>query len=897
MLAYLGFIRQNKKTDKSAQKNAEQEHKQLLQSRYASMGEMVSNIIHQWREPLGAVGAIQSGIVAKIMFGQKLDKEELLEAAQASTNLLKHLSETMETFYGFLKNKNDTDSTFSIKTTFESIKKIMAYSLERDNIALSFTINGDCVLEGQENEFLQALINIIINARDILIHRGVKNRYIAINVELLEKSCIISVKDNGGGIDVAPIEKVFEPYVSTKGGSGIGLYMSKTIIEQRFGGSIKVKNTDEGALFTIETPHIENYSNSSETLGDERINKSKMISKVVELEYAQKEIEKCAEIFKQTHWGIVIYRGMSSKFEKANPAFLTMFGYSRQEAQTVEASNLLAPESLELAREKQIEALINGFASFDAIGKRKDGSTFDIQMDATTVKDTEGDALYRIVNIRDISAEKMQKKLLDLVEFAINNVAEAAFLLDENGKFYWVNGSACSSLGYTKEELLSMSVSDMNPNFPAEKFHILFANQPENMRGSVQTMHKRKDGSTFFVEAISNKIRFDAKMYSVVTVRDITERKRAEEALRETVAKLTNFASVFPGAMYIYRIDKNWRASLLYASDRLYEIFGVEKSELERDGDYIIKNRVHPDDKERLYAKSVNTTEILSPWYDEFRIVHPEHGIRWIEWQGAPQIEEDGYITRYGIALDVTGKKKQQWSLELVSIAIDNVADGVYLGDKSGNIQWANAGACNALGYSKEELTELKICDIDPNFSADMVKASFDSLEKLAQNTIQTSHKRKDGSLLPVEIRTTPVRFDGKKYAMSIVRDITERKNTQKQLKMLEAAVNNAGEAIYILLSYTSIVYVNSSACKMLGYTYDEFVNMSVYDLDAQMSKKAINDVPLHFKDNELFVFKTKHKTKDGRILDVQIEATNFTHDGVNYGISIVKEVTPNKSE
>jgi two-component system, sensor histidine kinase LadS len=227
----------------------------FLSSRYSSVGEVIGNIAHQWKQPLNAIGAIHTGIKATLLYQGEITKDKLLEAIDESFAILKYLSQTMDTFYAFLSQNNNLSSSFKVSGELDNIKKILKYTFDNCNIALVYEIHADLVIQGNANEFSHAIINLILNAKEAFEGVQVESPTIIVSAVEVRDTCIITVADNAGGILLEPIESAFELNVSSKeNGSGLGLYMTKNIIEKRFGGSVKVENRDGGAVFTMEIP-------------------------------------------------------------------------------------------------------------------------------------------------------------------------------------------------------------------------------------------------------------------------------------------------------------------------------------------------------------------------------------------------------------------------------------------------------------------------------------------------------------------------------------------------------------------------------------------------------------------------------------------------------------------
>ena len=228
----------------------DKDSKILEQSRYAAMGEMIGNIAHQWRQPLSQVSGLFFDIESAYDY-KELDKQYLHNRVDEANNLIEYMSKTIDDFRNFF-NPNTTQETFLIKDAVWGANNIIKSTLAFHSINLIIEINENTKITGYKNEYSQAVLNIISNAKDILIERKIKNPCIKVSMDSTHKKLLI--EDNAGGIDKTIIEKIFDPYFTTKYeyGTGIGLYMTKLIIESKMNGSINVKNSKQGAVFTIE---------------------------------------------------------------------------------------------------------------------------------------------------------------------------------------------------------------------------------------------------------------------------------------------------------------------------------------------------------------------------------------------------------------------------------------------------------------------------------------------------------------------------------------------------------------------------------------------------------------------------------------------------------------------
>ena len=230
-------------------------------SKLAAMGEMIENIAHQWRQPLSAITTASSGI--KLQKEMNLLSDKLLDEAMDNIgNSANHLSETIEDFRDFFK-PDKAKSEFTLKEAVNKTFNLLSSQIQQKEIEVIENIE-DIKISGFERELLQVLLNLMNNAKDALEHKKSK-KYIFIDICTKNSEVIIEIKDNAGGIDKNIIERIFEPYFTTKHksqGTGLGLYMSEEIITRHMNGSIDVKNVEyeynntvyKGAVFILRIP-------------------------------------------------------------------------------------------------------------------------------------------------------------------------------------------------------------------------------------------------------------------------------------------------------------------------------------------------------------------------------------------------------------------------------------------------------------------------------------------------------------------------------------------------------------------------------------------------------------------------------------------------------------------
>jgi len=241
----------NKSLDEKIAEEIAKNHKKDVmmqeQTKLAAMGEMIGAIAHQWRQPLNALNINIQNLDDDFEEGL-INKEFIEKFIQKNTNIINFMSDTIDDFRNFFRiDKEKVD--FSVLDSLKKVLNIQGSTLKDYNIAVEI-IGEDFVINGLKNEFSQVIMNLINNAKDALVENKAKNAKITIALS----DDKITISNNGAGIDEKIINRIFEPYFTTKEqgeGTGMGLYMSKMIIENNMNGKISVKNIDDGVSFTI----------------------------------------------------------------------------------------------------------------------------------------------------------------------------------------------------------------------------------------------------------------------------------------------------------------------------------------------------------------------------------------------------------------------------------------------------------------------------------------------------------------------------------------------------------------------------------------------------------------------------------------------------------------------
>jgi len=257
------LLEKNIRLEKEIEKNEETQKIILTQSRFAAMGEMIAMIAHQWRQPLASIGTASFNLKHKLLYkkfdldtkdGRTEQSEFFCKKLDDIEMYVQNLTTTIDDFKNFFRSDKIKTKT-KVQNTIQNSLKMIQKDLEVKNIDIKVSFQSQRDINIYENEIMHVFINILKNAKEKLLEKNIENPRIEILIMDFEDGVKVEIQDNAGGIEEKNINKIFDPYFSTKkekNGTGIGLYMSKIIIETNHKGIINAYNTKDGACFCIK---------------------------------------------------------------------------------------------------------------------------------------------------------------------------------------------------------------------------------------------------------------------------------------------------------------------------------------------------------------------------------------------------------------------------------------------------------------------------------------------------------------------------------------------------------------------------------------------------------------------------------------------------------------------
>ena len=617
---------------------------------------------------------------------------------------------------------------------------------------------------------------------------------------------------------------------------------------------------------------------------------------------------KYSAVVQQAKDGVVIIQDNLAQF--VNPALAAILGYARDEIEGMPFIRHVAPESRDQVAGR-VEARIAGEdvpPVYEAKLLRKDGTTIDAELSANVVQYRGKPADLGL--IRDIAERKKSEKVLRESEAKYRRLHESimdAFArVDMAGRILEVNRAYQSMLGYSEEELRRLTYNDLTP----EKWHAMEARIIEEQvmgQGYSQVYEKeyrKKDGAVFPVELRAFLLRDDAGqavgMWAIV--RDITERRKGEESLRQSEERMRLFFERQLVGMAITSPEKGW----LQVNEKLCEMLGYSREELAR---MTWPELTYPDD---LAADVAQFNRLLAGEIDEYvlekRFVRKEGTVVYTILSVGCVRRPDGSVD-YVLAVleDITERKRAEEALrksekEYRSV-IENIQDVFYRSDREGRLVMGSPSGVKLFGF--DSFDEMRGLSLDSFWPDPKGRERLLAQMKAAGSVrdFEAVLKRKDGSQFNASF-TTHFHYDDQGNLLGtegIIQEITERKRAEEALRESEERyrrlVEFSPESIVVHCN-ERYVYVNPAGLRLLGVSKpEEIIGRSIFDIihpDYWGIIKERNR-QIQQEGKEVPLIEEKYICPDGRILDVEVAAAPFEYQGQSAVIVVVRDITERK--
>ena len=479
---------------------------------------------------------------------------------------------------------------------------------------------------------------------------------------------------------------------------------------------------------------------------------------------------------------------VGGRIQEVNQALCKILGYSEQELLANTFQSITHPDDLGQNLDR-IQTLLSGRRVYDVFEKRyvrKDGGVVWAQVGVSVIRDEDGTPLYTLAMVQDITERKRAQEALQLAKYTVDSATEAIYWVGADAELLDVNDSACSMLGYSKDEFRRMTVHDINPNFQAETWPTFWAHTKERGRVSFESCHRAKDGRLIPIDVNVNFVHYNGVECHFAFVRDITERKSAESALRASEERFHFAIEATNDGMW----DWDMRTDEVYYSPQWIRLLGYQSEEVLPTRAFFM-TLLHPDDVARMMDVLQAHVDGRIPLKEiEVRLRQKSGEFRWYLNRGkvVARAEDGRPLRMVGTITDISERKQSERerdeALSHLETIMETVPDIIFALDLEGRVAKWNRKLETVTGYTREELQGKPALEMVPSDEAEKTAAAI-------REAYEKGYAELEGHLLAKDGRTMLYHWTGAPYrdlqgrvigVTGVGRDITERKKVEQML-------------------------------------------------------------------------------------------------------------------
>lgn len=490
-----------------------------------------------------------------------------------------------------------------------------------------------------------------------------------------------------------------------------------------------------------------------------------------------------------------------------------------------------------------------------------------------------------------------ERRLSELMSITRDIVAE----VDANMKCVFISENVKDFAGYTSKEFLSAKsfldfLTPESKKLSLKYFKNRMAGKPAPELYEFEFVNKK--GEVIPVEArVALRKDGDKVLGSVATVRDVTERKTAEETLRESEERFRGIAERSFDA--IFEMDSDGR--FVYISPSAERISGYKRKEIlgKKIQDFLPESEIDRVDK--IFGKLVRGRKPRKLKNITVKITKRDGTAAYLEMNATPITRNGEVLGLQGIARDITERMKAEQELKLTQFSVDNAGDAAFWVGPDAGFIYVNDAACRSLGYTHEELLAMTVHDVDPNFPTEVWPDHWKEVKERGSFTFESKHRKKDGTIFPVEITVNYLEYGGKEFNCAYARDISERRKAEEALKESEEKFRSLAEQspnMIFINKKGAVLYANEECEKIMGYTREEFYSPG-FGFFALIAPESIDLVKKsfskHMKGEEMTPYEYTLITRDGKRIDAIITTKLISYGGEPAILGIVTDITERK--
>jgi two-component system, cell cycle sensor histidine kinase and response regulator CckA len=487
--------------------------------------------------------------------------------------------------------------------------------------------------------------------------------------------------------------------------------------------------------------------------------------------------------------------------------------------------------------------------------------------------------------------EKNNRLLIQLIE----NTPAAIAMLDREMKYIIASRRFLIDYNLGTQSLIGRSHYEVFPEIPERLKEI----HRRCLAGAIETGEEepfpRSDGSLDWVHwEVHPWYEADGKIGGIIIFSEvITKIKQANERLREERDKFAKIVATSPGAICVFCRRPDDSAFFPYASPKIEDIYGFTPEQMAEDASSI-GHRIHPDDLARVREEIYESAHTLSPWQSDYRYRHPKKGEVWIENRFLPSLQEDGGVLWYGLVLDVTDRRKAEEdtrkSNRIWKSTFDAISDIICVISRNYDFLKINAAGCKMLGLSEDQIIGRKCYELIHGTNAPIKDCPCYICMRSGEPSIREYEEK--GCYFELGAWPLLNAAGNVESVTHIIRDITARKKQDIEYRQL---IDGMNDTVYVVDPKAKFLDVNETAVHTLGYSRTELLSMGPKDIDPLFSSDEIMKFIEETQSVGRKVMETQHKTKDGKIIPVEISSSSVTYRGKAALLCIARDLTERK--
>ena len=456
--------------------------------------------------------------------------------------------------------------------------------------------------------------------------------------------------------------------------------------------------------------------------------------------------------------------------------------------------------------------------------------------------------------------------------------------LNVEGRILYANQKLVDDLRYDLHSIKEKTVFDINPNMSLRKWKTFWQQLQKAGTSHEVSEYITQDGIIFEVDLNSTALEADGEQYCCI----ISQRLGDKDQYKNLLGLTSDVARI--GFW-----DWDILNEKVYLSEFFYDFFHLNREKPINKIEEVSKllgQLLKPKAFEALsnhFEQAVRNATA----FEQEQIIEDKGGTKRNLYIKAVPVSVDERTTRiYGVLQDISSIAVRSDELFLAKFSLESARDLIFWVNKDAELVFANESACSHLEYEREELLKCKVFDIDPQFQPEDWATFFEQVKEEGALEIDSIHRKKSGEKYPIFATLNYLVYDGKEYICAIIRNVTKLKEQQRRLESFKFALDNAIEAIFWINKKGKFKYVNQSTSKKLGYSTEELLSLSIFDINPDMAVSKWQAEWKNLSENKEQRFETTYITKDGRMLPVLVYTNHMVLDNEELNVSFVRDIT-----